>query len=261
MIHSIKEYFWKICIASLVLNVYLCEGAKPDLKDEFNATAVMSLPEGKTRLKEVLMSVHVPPVDGIPINTSLFWGLTMEESMQGYAPVLCGIELQLQEGGWFAYVAYRICKKNKNCLMDTSHVIFPTSGYPVTFKTEMNSGGESYEYSAVGLDRNTSKIDEASELIYLINNRRVKGLMIGLYVPPDVDCESLVNTSFAISIDKLITDWDEPYCQSCTWTLKPDLSVPSPQLNRCLSLINPAMSSFTFPTLFTASLSISDILN
>ena len=86
----------------------------------------------------------------------------------------------------------------------------------------------------------TGITESMNENVFLIKNDRVRGLTMGVYVPDEVDCDTVTSISLGVFIDHLKTGWDEILCNNCSWSFEPDDYRPSLRRNRCLSIITPS---------------------
>ena len=246
-----ETVFGRCCVVALLLSasfvavwqVGLCAVELGSSVIEWNATMSMDFPGELTGLKRLRMTATAVDPGLLPNGTSVFFGVKMKPPTKGYAPVAAGTMMVVQGNAWKAFVSHRSCSayNNEECTMLWSHLMSVNVTDTVILSAAPSQDNLSLVYTTEVYHESTQQGENMTENVFLINNYRVRGLTMGIYIPDEVDCDTVTDLSLGVFIDDLVTSWDEVLCNNCSWTFEPDDYKPSFRRNRCLSIITPSV--------------------
>ena len=211
-----------------------------EMAADWNATARYRYPEGRHGLRTLEAVVTVP--EALPAavaNVAVFVGVAMDPLFRGYAPVAAGTLLLWNGTAWRACVAHMSSANDyEDPFLYWTHVLDAAPGDEVRATMRLaDRSAQALEYTtAIGAAH-------ATEHVFLANNRRISGFLVGVFVPPHTHCAALEPGQGALCrLQRLVPLWDTA-CTGCAWVYDP---APNTGPNECGASVSPVFATIPY---------------
>ena len=205
----------------------------------WNATAKLNL-NGTAGIRSLRASMTVPSIirqNNVLNNMSLFVGIYMQPTFKGIAPVAAGTLLSWNGEGWKARVAHQSSASNsKSGFVYWTHELDVGANDVVVTTIGLAYREEALDYTTSVVRASDNTTTNATEHVFLINNRRVSGFLAGIYLPGTAECSQISTSAMASIVIEKYEPLHEDTSNSSRWVLYPTTDKPVETLNKCRSL-------------------------
>ena len=164
-------------------------------------------------------------------------GIYMQPTFKGIAPVAAGTLLSWNGEGWKARVAHQSSASNsKSGFVYWTHELDVGANDVVVTTIGLAYSEEALDYTTSVVRASDNTTTNATEHVFLINNRRVSGFLAGIYLPGTAECSQISTSAMASIVIEKYEPLHEDTSNSSRWVLYPTTDKPFETLNKCRSL-------------------------